>query len=199
MPSILREVIEHKLMVNPNICLVRHKARWQALKRQDFIKSEVKRMLQVGFIYELVHPQWLTNAVVVLKNNGKLRMCIDYTDLNKACPKGPFPLPCINSIIDSTIGCELLCMLDAYSEYHHISTAKEDHEKTAFMTLAGSFCYISMPFGLKNAGPTFQRAMHITLDPHLGCNIMVYIDKIIIKSQKQKSLLGDLEEAFDSL
>jgi hypothetical protein len=149
MPNILREVIEHKLMVNPNICLVRHKARWQALKRQDFIRSEVKRMLQVGFIYELVHPQWLANAVIVLKNNGKLRMCIDYTNLNKACPKGPFPLPCIDSIIDSTIGCELLCMLDAYSEYHHISTAQEDQEKTAFMTLAGSFCYISMPFGLK--------------------------------------------------
>ena len=83
-------------------------------------------------------------------------MCIDYTGLNKASPKDPFVLPRIDQIIDSTTGCELLCFLDAYSGYHQIKMARGDQEKTAFMTPFGIFCYTSMPFGLKNAGATYQ-------------------------------------------
>ena len=78
-------------------------------------------------------------------------MCIDYTDLNKDCPKDPFALPRFYKIIDLTAGCELLCFLDAYSGYHQIKMALEDQEKTAFITPFGIFCYTSMPFDLKNA------------------------------------------------
>ena len=82
-------------------------------------------------------------------------MCVDYTSLNKACPKDPFSLPRIDQIIDSTSGCEILSFLDAYSGYHQIAM-KESDQLTSFITPFGSYCYVSMPFGLKNAGATNQ-------------------------------------------
>ncbi|XP_066167022.1 uncharacterized protein [Oryza sativa Japonica Group] len=119
-PRLTREVIEHRLAVRPDARPVRQKVRRQAPERQAFIREEVARLLEADFIREVIHPEWLANPVVVPKTNGKLRMCIDYTDLNKACPKDPFPLPRIDQIIDSTAGCNLLCFLEAYSGYHQI-------------------------------------------------------------------------------
>ena len=107
MPGVPREVIEHHLSVRPDARPIRQKARRQAPERQEFIRSEVDRLLAARFIREVLHPEWLANPVVVPKANGKLRMCVDYSDLNKACPKDPFPLPRIDQIIDSTAGCDL--------------------------------------------------------------------------------------------
>ena len=104
-----------------------------------------------GFIIEVFHPEWLANMVPVLKKNGTWRMCVDYTDLNKACLADPFALPHIDQIIDATTGCECLSFLDAYSGYHQIKMAVKDQEKIAFITPFGAFYYVSMPFGLKSA------------------------------------------------
>ena len=109
-------------------------------------------------------------------------MCIDYTDLNKACPKDPFALPRIDQIIDSTAGCELLCFLDAYSGYHQIKMKEEDQEKTSFITPFWAFCYTSMPFGLKNAGATYQRCIQNSLKEKIGRNVHAYVDDIVVKS-----------------
>ena len=84
-----------------------------------------------------------------------MRMCVDYIGLNKACPKDPFPLQCIDQIVDSTSGCEILCFLDAYSGYHQIVMKESDQLATSFITPFGSFCYVSMPFGLKNTRATY--------------------------------------------
>jgi hypothetical protein len=102
-------------------------------------------------IQEVVHPTWEANPVVVPKPNGAMRMCIDFMDLNKACPKDPFALLRINQIVDSTADCDLLCFLDAFSRYLQIKMVVEDEEKTAFITPIGCFCYTCMTFGLKNA------------------------------------------------
>jgi hypothetical protein len=102
-------------------------------------------------------------------------MCIDYTSLNKACPKDPFPLPRIDQIVDSTSGCDLLCFLDAYSGFHQISMSREDKEHTAFITVGDLFCYVSMPYGLKNARPTFVRVMNKTFGDLIRDLIKVYI------------------------
>ncbi len=147
----------------------------------------------------MIHPEWLANPVVVPKANGKLRMCIDYTDLNQVCPQDPFPLPRIDQIVDSTAGCDLLCFLDAYSGYHQIRMAREDEEKTAFITPVGTFCYTTMPFGLKNAGPTFQRMTRITLRNQIGRNVDAYVDDLVVKTCHQDTLLQDLAETFNSL
>ena len=84
-------------------------------------------------------------------------MCVDFTDLNKACPNDDFSLPRIDQLVDATSGCELMSFLDAYSGYHQVLMAKEDEPKTAFITPLGIYCYTRMPFGLKNTGATFSR------------------------------------------
>ena len=123
------------------------------------------------------------------KANEKWRVYIDYTDLNKACPKDPFPLPRIDQIVDSTAGCDLLCFLDAYSGYHQISMWRADEDKTAFVTPSGVYCYTRMPFGLKNAGPTYQRCMQYTLHPQLGRNMEAYVDDLVVKTRNQASTI----------
>src|SRR5512141_2359410 len=199
MPGGPREVIEHRLAVRSGARPVRQKVRRQAPERQAFIREEVARLLEAGFIREVIHPEWLANPVVVPKANGKLRMCIDYTDLNKACPKDPYPLPRIDQIVDSTAGCDLLCFLDAYSGYHQIRMAREDEEKTAFITPIGTYCYTTMPFGLKNASPTFQRTTRISLGSQIGRNVEAYVDDLVVKTRNQETLLLDLAETFENL
>jgi putative transposase len=98
---------------------------------------------------EVFYPDWLANPVLVLKKNNTWRMCIDYTSLNKACPKDPFALPRIDQVIDSTAGYDLLSFLDAYLGYHQIPLYQPDHIKTSFITPYGAYCYVTMPFGLK--------------------------------------------------
>jgi hypothetical protein len=95
-------------------------------EQRQAIGVELRKLLEAEFIKEVFHPTWLANPVLVKKRNGKWRVCVDYTSLNKACPKVPFPLPQINQIVDSTAGCELLCFLDAYSEYHQIKMKESD-------------------------------------------------------------------------
>jgi hypothetical protein len=128
-------------------------------ERRRAIGAELRKLLEAGFIKEVFHPTWLANPVLVKKNNGKWRMCVDYTSLNKACPKVPFPLPRIDQIVDSTAGCELLCFFDAYSGYQQIKMKESDQLATSFITPFGMYCYVTMPFGLRNAGATYQRCM----------------------------------------
>jgi hypothetical protein len=118
------------------------------------------------------------------------------SSLNTACPKDPYPLPRIDQIIDSTAGCDLLCFLDAFSGYHQIKMAKEDEEKTAFITPCGVYCYVCMPFGLKNAGATFQRLMRKALGAQMGRNAEAYVDDIVVKTRESHTFIEDLEETF---
>jgi hypothetical protein len=124
---------------------------------------------------------------------------VDFTSLNKECPKDPYPLPRIDKIIDSTVGCDLLCFLDAFSGYHQIKMAREDDEKTAFITPYGVYCYVCMPFGLKNAGATFQRLMRKALGAQMGRNAEAYIDDIVLKTHESHTFIEDLEETFANL
>ena len=128
------------------------------------------------------------------KHTGGSRLCIDFTDLNKACPKDPCPLPRIDQIVDSTAGCAVLCFLDAFSGYHQIKMAKEDEEKTAFLTPCGVFCYVCMPFGMKNAGATFQRLMRIALGAQMGRNAEASVDDIVVKTREEDTLIKDRSE-----
>ena len=126
-------------------------------------------------------------------------MCIDFTGLNKACPKDPFALPRIDQFIDSTAGSEMLCFLDAYSGYHQIKMKESDQIKTSFTTPYGNYCYVTMPFGLKNAGATYQRCMQSCLDKQISRNVHVYVDDIAVMSKKRGDLIADLTETFANL
>ena len=146
---------EHHLVVYPHARPVKQKVRKQDLERQEFITEETRKLEAAGLVRGVLHPTWLANLVVVCKANGKWRLCIDYTYINKACPKDPFPLPHIDQIVDSTAGSDLVSFLDANSGYHQIFMMKEDEEKTTFITPCGTYCFVRMPFGLKSAGSTF--------------------------------------------
>jgi hypothetical protein len=199
MPGIPREVIEHHLKIYPNAKLVSQKPRRQSMERQDFIREEVRKLLHAGFIEEVHHPVWLANPVIVPKANGKLRMCIDYTSLNKACPKDPYPLPRIGQIVDSTSGCDFLSFLDAYSGFHQIRMSREDRKHTAFVTVNGLYCYVVMPYGLKNALPTFVRAMSKTFGDLIRDKVEVYVDDIVVKTRRGSTVVEDLTLVFDKL
>jgi hypothetical protein len=159
MPGVPRELAEHSLHVRPDAKPVKQLLWCFAEKKRKAIGEEIAWLLTAGFIMEVFYPDWLANLVLVLKKNNTWRMCIDYTSLNKACPKDPFVLPCIDQVIDSTAGCDLLSFLDAYSGYHQILLYQPDQIKTSFITPYGAYCYVTMPFGLKNAGATYQRTM----------------------------------------
>ena len=199
MPGVPREKIEHALKVRPDAKPIKQRLRRFAQDRKEAIKKEVTRLLAAKFIREVYHPDWLANPVLVPKKNKELRMCVDYTDLNRACPKDPFALPRIDQVVDSTAGCELLCFLDAYSGYHQIPLKVEDQIKTSFITPFGAYCYTTMPFGLKNAGATYQRGMQRCLDSQIGRNVEAYVDDVVVKSRKAEDLLSDLAETFANL
>ena len=131
-------VITHRLNTSPSFKPVKQKQRSFAPERQKSINEEVGKLLQEGAIREVEYPEWLANVVLVKKANGKWRLCIDLTDINKACPKDSFPLPRIDLIVDATAGHELLSFMDAFSGYNQISMDPNNQEKTSFVIAPGA-------------------------------------------------------------
>ena len=136
---------------------------------------------------------------MVKKSNGKWRMYVDFTDLNKACPKDSYPLPRIDTLVDSTTRHKLPSFMDAFSGYNQIKMNEEDQEKTSFITSQGLFCYKVMSFELKNAGATYQRLMNKMFAHQIGRNVQVYVDDMLVKSLRKNDHLNDLHETFDTL
>jgi hypothetical protein len=199
MSGIPRDVVEHSLDIRAGARPVKqHMRRFDEEKRR-VIGEEIHKLMAAGFIKEVFHPEWLANPVLVKKKGGKWRMCVDYTGLNKACPKVPYPLPRIDQIVDSTAGCETLSFLDAYSGYHQIKMKESDQLATSFITPFGMYCYTTMPFGLRNAGATYQRCMNRVFGEHIGRTVEAYIDDIVVKTRKASDLLSDLETTFKCL
>ncbi|XP_034678873.1 uncharacterized protein LOC117909081 [Vitis riparia] len=148
---------------------------------------------------EVEYPDWLANVVVVPKNEGKWRVCVDYTNLNNACPKDSFSLPRIDQIVDSTAGQGMLSFLDTFSGYHQIPMAPVDEEKTTFIMPYGLYCYKVMPFELKNVGATYQTLMTKIFKPLVGRIVEVYIDDIVVKSKTRGEHALHLQEVFHLL
>ena len=199
MPGIAPEIIQHKLNVNPDRKPVQQKQKVFAPEQDQAVTDEVTKLLAAGFIREVHYPEWLANVVLVEKANGKWRMCEDFTDLNKACPKDSFPLPRIDQLVDSTAGHTVLTFMDAFSGYNQIRMAKEDQEKTSFITSQGLYCYKVLPFGLKNAGATYQRLVNKMFNKQIGRNMEVYMDDMLVKSREELAHLDDLKETFTTL
>ncbi|GJX29011.1 reverse transcriptase domain-containing protein [Tanacetum coccineum] len=132
-------------------------------------------------------------------SGGSWRMCVDFTDLNKACPQDCYPLPEIDWKVESLCGYPFKCFLDAYKVYHQIQMAESDEEKTAFHTSQGVYCYAKMPFGLKNTGSAYQRLVDKAFDSQVGKNIEVYVDDLVIKSHTEAEMLRDIDETFRTL
>jgi hypothetical protein len=158
------------------------------------VEAEVQRLQDAKVIREVKYPVWLANTVPVKKKNRKWRMCLDFMDLNKACKKDDFPLERVNKIIDDAANSEMLSLLGMFSRYHQIRVRKEDEEKTSFITPFGTFCFVRMLEGLKNAGCTFSRMIAIVLHPQIRRNILSYV-----KSVQRRDHINDLAETFANL
>ena len=189
----------HKLNVASSARPVRQRVRSFHLNRHQIIQAEVDNLLDAGFIKEIKYPEWLANVVVVPKKGGKWRVCVDYTDLNDACPKYSFPLPRIDQIIDMSSRHGMLSFLDAFSGYHKIPMYPPDQEKMAFITPHGLLYYNVMSLGLKNVGATYQRLVTKMFKPLLGKTMEVYIDDMLVKSKQRPDHVTHLQEAFNLL
>ena len=186
MPGISPVHAVHKLNIAPSTKPVKQRVRRFHPDRHLVIQTEVDNLLQNGFIRLVKYPERLANVVVVPKKENKWRVCVDYTDLNDACPKDSFPLPRIDQIVDALAGHGMLSFLDAFSGYHQIPMHPPDAEKTSFITPRGLYCSNAMPFGLKNAGATYQRLVTKMFRSLLGSTMEVYIDDMLVKSNQRQ-------------
>lgn len=169
------------------------------MEKQEAISGELEKLLAAGFIKKFQFSRWIANVVLVKKSNGKWRMCVDYSDLSRACPKDFYPLPNIDQLIDSTVGNEMLSFMDAFAGYNQIKLSKEDQDETAFITYKGVFAFIVLPFGLLNLGATFQKAMDTIFSSQIGWNIHIYVDDMIVKSVKASDHISELIETFKNI
>ena len=198
-PGIDLDFIYHHLNVNPSIAPRKQRPRCSSKDHYEAVKDEVTKLKRVGAIKEVFYPEWLANTVVVKKKNGKWRVCVDFTDLNKVCSKDHFPLPRIDQLIDAMVGHPRMSFLDAFQGYHQIPLALDDQEKTSFVTPIGNYHYKVMPFGLKYAGSTYQTMMTKMFEAQMGKNIEVYIDDMVVKSKIVSEHIGDLTNIFKIL
>ncbi|KAL0307923.1 UNVERIFIED_CONTAM: Retrovirus-related Pol polyprotein from transposon [Sesamum angustifolium] len=139
---------------------------------------------------------WISNIVPVRKKNGQIRVCVDFRNLNNACP---FPLPIVELMIDATMGHEALSFMDGSSGYNQICMASTNEELTVFRTPKGIYCYKVMPFGLKNAAATYQRAMQRIFNDMLHKNVECYVDDLVVKSKKRDDHFHDFRKVFERL
>ncbi|GJY81917.1 reverse transcriptase domain-containing protein [Tanacetum coccineum] len=199
MTGVPRHIAEHRLNTREGCSPVRQKKRRQAADRNQAIQEEVGKLVEAGIMKEVHYHDWLSNPVMVKKNDDSWRMCVYFKDLNKACPKDGYPLPEIDWKVKFLCGFPFKCFLDAYKGYHQIQMAKEDEEKTAFITSQGIFSYTKMLFGLRNAGATYQRLVDKAFHKQIGRNLEVYVVDLVIKSCTEDEIVRDIEETFKTL
>jgi hypothetical protein len=159
MSGINPEIVIHEIKTYPNA-----KPVWQRLHpvhphKAVIIKIEVEKLLKDGFIYPVSLTEWVSNLVLIDKKQGTIRVCVDYRDINKACPKENFPTPFVDQIVDDCTGSEIFSLMDGFSRYIQINIVLKDQHKNTFICPWGTFAYRKLPFGLKNAGANFQRVM----------------------------------------
>ena len=199
MPGLSTELVAHKLPTDPAFPLVKQKLRKFKMDVSIKIKEEIMKQLEAKVIRVARYPMWLSNVVPVPKKDGKIRVCVDYRDLNRASPKDDFSLPNIHILLDNCAKHEVASFVDCYAGYHQIIMDDEDAEKTSFITPWGTYCYRVMPFGLKNAGATYMIAMTTMFHDMMHKEIEVYVDDVIIKSKSRANHVKDLRKFFERL
>jgi hypothetical protein len=185
MPELSRELIEHRLPIKASFRPYKQGVRNFKSEIVRRVKEEVDRLLQAGFIRPCRYTDWVSNIVPVeKKNTEKIRICVDFRNLNRATPNDEYPMPVANLLLDSASGNKEICFLDGNVGYNQIFMAKEDVSKTVFRCLrfVGLFEWVITIFGLKNAGATYQRAMNLIFHDLLRVLMEVYINDVVVKS-----------------
>ncbi|XP_073261648.1 uncharacterized protein [Populus alba] len=199
MPGLDRNIVVHKIPLEEGCKPVKQKLRRAHLDVWIKVKTELEKQWNAGFLEVVKYPQWVSNIVVVPKKEGKIRVCVDFRNLNKASPKDDFPLPHIDVLVDNVARSSTYSFMDGFSGYNQIKMALEDKAKTTFVTPWGTFCYKVMSFGLKNAGATYQRAMVTLFHDMMHKEIEVYVDDMIAKSKREDDHVKVLRKLFERL
>ena len=180
-------IVEHEIWTYPDARPIRQKLRPVNPCKATAIKAEVEKLLKVGFIYLIALTEWVSNPVPVDKKKGTIHVCIDFHDLNKSFPKDNYPTPFIDQIIDACAGSEVFSFMDGFFGYNQIQIKPKDQHKTAFICPWGTFAYKKMPFRLKNAGATFQRAMNFAFHD-IKAIVEPYLDDLPAHSRKKLTI-----------
>jgi hypothetical protein len=197
--GVSRAIIEHSLGIDSLVRPKKQRLLKMSDEQTETAKAEVHRLLEAKFIEPIAYPTWLANVMMVQKKSKKWRMCIDFISLNKACPKDNFPLPRIDKIVDNAAGCEVMSLLDYFSGYHQIHMKEEDKASTSFITPFGTYYFVRMPEGLKNAGSTFSRLTKKVFENQVGHNIFTHVDDIVVASKSKEDHLSNLAETFANM
>ena len=161
------------------------------------VEKDIKKMYDARIIIAIRYSEWVSNLVSVRKKTGEIRLCIDFRNLNKASLKDNYPLPKMDHILQMVVGSKIISLLDGFSGYNQVLLLPSDQHKTAFTTPWGTFMYVKMPFGLMNAGATFQRAMDIAFSEDIGYFIIIYLDDITFFSKTDEENLIHLKKVFE--
>ena len=201
MPRLDMSLVEHRLPIKSEFHPFQQPPRIMSKEVELKVKEEIKKLLKAKFIIPTRYLQWLANIFLVIKKNGKLRVCVDFRDLNTATPKDMYVMPISDMLVDSTANNELLSFMDGISGYNQIIIVVDDISKTTFKCPGslGTFEWLVMPFGLKNAGATYQRAMNAIFHDMLGHHMEIYIDDIVVKSKKVVEHVNHLRKFFERM
>jgi hypothetical protein len=163
------------------------------------VKKEVERLIEANFIRPCRYAEWISNIVPIYKKNEKMRVCIDFRDLNRAMPMDGYPMPIVDLLVDAAAGHKVISFMDGNAWYNQIYMATEDISKIAFRCPGhiDLFEWIVMTFGLKNASATYQRAMNYIFHELIGKIVEIYIDDVVIKSLDHESHLDDVRKTLE--
>jgi ribonuclease HI len=190
-------VIEHKIPLKPGVKPFKQKLRQFNPILLPVIEKEVKKLLDAKIIVPLRYSDWVANLVPVRKKNGEIRLCVDFRNLNKSSLKDNYPLPKMDHVLEKVVGATRMSMIDGFSGYNQIVVSEPDKEKTAFTTPWGTFMYDKMPFGLMNAGATFQRAMDIAFVGERDKFVVIYLDDLTVFSKSDEDHIIHLKQTFE--
>jgi hypothetical protein len=195
MPGIDTSIVVHEIKTYLGVKPIQQKLHSVHPKKIAAIKVEVEKLLKFGFIYPVPLTEWVSNLVPVAKKQGTIHVCVDYWDINKACPKDNYPMPFIDQIIDNFTGGVIFSFMDGFSRYNLIEILPTDQHKTTFICPWGTFTYRKLPFGLKNVGATFQRAMSYAFHDikHIA---EPYLDDLLAHSSNRSNHVDHLRAIF---
>jgi hypothetical protein len=189
-------VIQHTIPVQRNVKPFKQKLKGMNPLLLPLIEREIIKLFEANIIVSLRFSKWLANLVPVRKNSGEIRVCVDFRNLNKVSLKDNYPLPKMDHILQRVVGSQRMSMLDGFSGYNRVVVHQNDQEKTTFTTPWGTFMYAKMPFGLMNAGATFQKAMDITFSEEEDRFVVIYLDDITVYSNNDQDHLEHLKRVF---
>lgn len=176
-------IITHTILLKAGARPFRQKQRVVNALLEPMIEQEIQKLVQSKIIFPIRHSTWVANVIPVRKKSREIRVCIEFRHLNRASKKDNYPLPSLDEVLQIVNGSQMMSFLDGYSEYNQVMVDEEDRLKIAFTTKWGTFAYSRMPFGLINAGATFQRAMDFAFKGLVGKSIIIYMDDLIVYSK----------------